>query len=112
MKHRVSRAYRAVAALLVCVFTITGSGLDLRALASFGSSSRSSVGRLMPWSLSAYAQAPPPTPSVTVFGPQTFSRAGANETFTAAVAVPSGVMAPFTLHVQNGDASGDHRVSS
>lgn len=50
---------------------------------------------------------------VVVFGPKTYVRtAGApniyNETFT----IPAGVTGPFTMHVVNGSANGDNRLSS
>jgi PKD domain len=49
---------------------------------------------------------------VTVFGPQKYIRTtGAPNQYTAAFSLPVWAIAPFVLHVQNGDASG-RRVSS
>src|ERR1700694_4193217 len=47
------------------------------------------------------------------FGPQTYVRArNGEDEFTSAVIVPSSVTQPFFLHLVNGDANGNYRVSS
>jgi Glucodextranase, domain B/Carboxypeptidase regulatory-like domain len=55
-----------------------------------------------------------PTASCQRFwGPQRYERThGAKDVFTATVSVPSSAVAPFVLHVQNGDGDGDERVTA
>ncbi len=49
----------------------------------------------------------------TVFGPQTYVRTtGAPDEFSASITTPAWVVQPFLLHVENGDASGNHRIAS
>src|SRR5215510_810748 len=51
--------------------------------------------------------------SVTFYGPQYFIRgAGSPATVTEQFSIPSGVIAPYTIEVQNGGAGGWQRVSS
>jgi len=52
------------------------------------------------------------TPDTLVFGPKLYQRSGKVVTVTDTFSVPSSVAAPFNLHIQNGDASGAHRVTS
>jgi hypothetical protein len=56
---------------------------------------------------------PPITPSgVAIFG-QTYTRTtGPTDDFTSTITVPAWASQPFFLHVVNGDAGGNHRVSS
>src|SRR5262245_29699231 len=56
---------------------------------------------------------PSPACDTLFFGPRKYLRTGgAPNVYTDAVPVPSSVVAPFCLHIQNGEADGSHRVSS
>src|SRR6185369_8162416 len=51
--------------------------------------------------------------SIVLYGPQQFDRlSGSPATVTQQFSVPTGVIAPYTIHVQNGAMDGTHRVSS
>lgn len=51
--------------------------------------------------------------SITFYGPRQFERlSGSPGTVTEQFSVPFGVVAPYTIHVQNGAPDGSHRVSS
>ncbi len=48
-----------------------------------------------------------------IFGPATYTRtAGPPNTFVDSFALPATLIAPFRLHVQNGNPDGTHRISS
>lgn len=48
--------------------------------------------------------------TVTVFGPRRFARTGPVARFTEQFALPAGLVAPFNVHLTNGDATGQNRV--
>ncbi len=51
--------------------------------------------------------------SLGIFGPEEYVRTtGATNVYTTTIQVPAWVGSPFTLHIQNGEADGTHRVSS
>jgi hypothetical protein len=51
--------------------------------------------------------------TIGIFGPQQYVRTtGAPNVYTTTIQVPAGISSPFTLHIQNGEADGSHRVSS
>jgi len=51
--------------------------------------------------------------SIVFYGPQRFDRlSGSPVTVTQQFSVPTGVIAPYTIQIQNGAADGTHRVSS
>src|SRR5690348_12904924 len=53
------------------------------------------------------------TTTIGIFGPQQYVRTtGPTNVYTTTVQVPAWVGSPFTLHIQNGEADGTHRVSS
>jgi hypothetical protein len=63
------------------------------------------------------AQAEPPSPpsncAVSLFGPQRFTRtSGPKNVYSLTFPVPTWVVSPYTLKVQNGEANGSFRVSS
>ncbi|HZS28842.1 MAG TPA: hypothetical protein VFB76_16565, partial [Candidatus Angelobacter sp.] len=53
------------------------------------------------------------TTTIGIFGPEQYVRTtGPTNVYTTTVQVPAWVGNPFTLHIQNGEADGTHRVSS
>lgn len=53
------------------------------------------------------------TANAPVFGPQTYVRTtGAPNVYTTTFAAPAWVVSPYNLHIVNGDASGNNRISS
>jgi hypothetical protein len=53
------------------------------------------------------------TANTPVFGPQTYTRTtGAPNEYTTTFTAPPWIVSPYNLHIVNGDASGNNRVSS
>ena len=53
------------------------------------------------------------TANTPVFGPQTYTRTtGAPNQYTTTFTAPAWVVSPYNLHVVNGDANGNYRISS
>src|SRR6267378_6492083 len=53
------------------------------------------------------------TANTPVFGPQTYTRTtGSPNEYTTAFTAPPWIVSPYKLHIVNGDASGNNRVSS
>jgi hypothetical protein len=51
--------------------------------------------------------------TIDIFGPQQYVRTtGPTNVYTTTVQVPASAGNPFTMHIQNGEADGTHRVSS
>lgn len=100
---------RPVALLLV--LTLYVQAVALAPLAARGKS-------FAPDSPNAARGAEPSTPSpqaaetVVVFGPKRFDRTGPVSRFTEQFDLPDGVVAPFNVHVANGNPDGTNRVLS
>src|SRR5947209_12197452 len=86
---------------------------------SAGRSLKPHVGLLVLWvlALCCVVMAPCASAQITanapVFGPQTYTRTtGSPNEYTTTFTAPAWIVSPYDLHIVNGDANGNNRISS